>query len=114
MNKDEIQKEIEKVQKQLQELKEKLANVKSLSDPVAREKIDDVADDYQEALRNAGLNDISYAFGQIVAAGEYKNRAIFLTNNYGCRYWKWVVRYDRDTNSEVLERVHKLTYAIID
>lgn len=113
MNKDEIKKEIEKVQKQLQELQEKL-NAKSLSDPDAQNKIYAGAAIYRAALNAAGLNDISHAFGQVVTVGEFKHRGIFLTNDYASRDWKWVVKHDRDTNSEVLVRVQDLTHTIID
>ena len=113
MNKDEIKKEIEKVQKQLQKLQEKL-NAKSLSDLDAQRNISAAAEDYRAALAAAGLNDISAAFGQVAVTGFFKYRGIFLTNDYASRDWKWVVKHDRDTNSEVLVRVQDLTHTIID
>ena len=113
MNKEDIKREIEKVQKQLQYLKEQLA-AKSLSDPIAREKINDASEDYRKALFNAGLTDIGYAFGAVAAIGKYKDRGIFLTNSYNSRSWAWAVKYDVKSNSEMLVRVDKLTDEVID
>jgi hypothetical protein len=113
MNKDEIKKEIEKVQKQLQELQEKL-NKKSFSDPDAQNKIYAVAAIYRAALAAAGLNDISEAFGEVAVIGKYKDRGIFLTNDFKDRDWVWCVVSDDDTNSEVLVRIDKANGKIID
>lgn len=113
MNKDEIKKEIEKVQKQLHELQEKL-NAKSLSDLDAQRNISAAAKDYRAALAAAGLNDISEAFGQVAVTGNYKYRGIFLANDFDDRDWEWVVMLDDDTNSEVLVRIDKASGKIID
>lgn len=113
MNKDEIKKEIEKVQKQLHELQEKL-NAKSLSDPDAQDKIYAAAAIFRAALNAAGLNDISAAFGEVAVVGKYADRGIFLTNNFAGRDWEWIIMLDNDTNSEVLVRIDKASGKIID
>jgi uncharacterized protein YpuA (DUF1002 family) len=113
MTEDEIKNEIEKVQKQLQELKEQL-NKKSLSDPDAQKKIAAAAKDYRAALNGAGLNDISNAFGEVAAIGKYAIRGIFLTNNFKERKWEWCVFLDQSTNSEVLVRIDKSDESFID
>lgn len=113
MKRDEIEKEIEKVQKQLQELKEKL-NAKNLSDPAAQKKINAAAMTYRVALADAGMNDISLGFGEVAAVGKYRGRGIFLTNKFADRNWQWYVLTDQTTNSEVLVRVDKAYRNIID
>lgn len=116
MKRDEIQKEIEKVQKQLQELKEKLdaAPLSRLSDASARARIDAASVSYRDALAAAGLGGVSSALGEVVASGKFLDRGIFLTHQARQREWKWEVRLDDDINSEVLLRVDKKTGKIID
>lgn len=115
MSKKEIQKQIENLRLQMQELEKKLAQSSNLDDEQVRDAINDAARTYNNTLIQKGeLQGIGQVFGMIACGGKFKHRGIFLTNGFEERDWEWIVAVDEDTNSEVLVRVDKVTREIID
>lgn len=119
MKREEIKEEIEKVREQLEALEKQLElqQLKKTSDLgyiCNRIAIDNAAENYREALINAGLDDISNAFGEVTAVGDLSYQSIFLTNEFAKRTWRWEVRVSEYADSEVLVRVDKATHEPID
>ena len=116
MNKDEIKTEIEKARKHLEALEKKLAQKHSLGDASIKKLINVAANNLSNQIRNAGLKEISVAFGEVTNWGDYANRSIFLSSLFFCSKngWKWKIIDDTEHDQQVLVRVDNVTGECID